>query len=45
MKQVRAAGGGMPRSKGTGCFCGKYTLRSGRMRSFDCRQRAGLYPK
>lgn len=44
MKAVRAHGGGMPRSKGPRCWCGKYTLHSATQRQFDCCKRAGLWP-
>lgn len=43
MKAVRAKGGGMPRSEGPRCFCGKYTLHSARLRKFDCCKRAGVF--
>lgn len=44
MKAARASGGGMPRSKGPRCWCGKYTLHSAQSRRFDCCKRAGVYP-
>lgn len=43
MKAVRAKGGGMPRSAGPRCFCGRYTLHSARQRKFDCCKRAGVF--